>query len=104
MALWIPVIIGGVALAYLAGEYSERCPKCDKWGARKEIDSAILDSKSGYETVTREDEIRDDEGNRIGTVEREEQVHVTTQTVRKHYRCKYCGYEWDEVEIEKHEG
>lgn len=71
-----------------------RCPKCKRWFAEKKIKKEFLDSDGHYETKTRTDIRRNSRGEQIGTTERQEQVHMTTNYYRQHCKCKYCGYQY----------
>ena len=84
--------------------YIRRCPSCNKLFAKEIVGSEQLDSESYYKTVTRNDEIRDTEGNVKGTISRKEQVHVTKTRFLIHCRCNKCKHEWSYVEWEEREG
>lgn len=71
--------------------YSSRCKKCKKWFAMEKTNKEILDSLGGYETRTRTDVMRDSKGRPSGSIQRKEQVHVTTIYWRQNYKCKFCG-------------
>lgn len=77
--------------------YSKRCPKCEKWFSADEVDNELLSSKTGFKTVTRQDQHRDSQGKTIKTVERKEQVQVEVSTWKDFYKCKSCGHEWTGV-------
>jgi hypothetical protein len=86
-------------LIYLASGYSNRCPSCKKWFAKKKLGSRIVDQSSNYRTVTRNDIHRDRHGREIGRTERQEQVIVNTNTTRHSYHCKKCGHQWSSLTI-----
>ena len=71
-----------------------KCPKCKRWFAEKKLKKEFLDSDGHYETKTRTDIRRNSRGEQIGTTERQEQVHMTTNYYRQHCKCKYCGYQY----------
>lgn len=71
-----------------------KCPKCKRWFAEKKLKKEFLDSDGHYETKTRTDIRRNSRGEQIGTTERQEQVHMTTNYYRHHCKCKYCGYQY----------
>lgn len=71
-----------------------RCPKCKRWFAEKKLKKEFMDSDGHYETKTRTDIRRNSRGEQIGTTERQEQVHMTTNYYRQHCKCKYCGYQY----------
>lgn len=71
-----------------------QCPKCKRWFAEKKLKREFLDSDGHYETKTRTDIRRNNRGEQIGTTERQEQVHMTTNYYKQHCKCKYCGYQY----------
>ena len=73
----------GVVLISISG-FDTRCPKCKKWWAKKSEGSKEIDRKGGYKTVTRTDIIQGREGENIGSIERQEQVHVTRVTYQNY--------------------
>lgn len=83
---------------------STKCPKCNKRFAKVIIDQELLDRKGFYKTVKRTDIRRNRKGEQIGTIEREEQVHMITDYYRVHCKCKYCGYQYDYETSETYEG
>lgn len=95
------------AVVYLWRGRSRRCPSCGTLYARTLIDSESLGIESGYETVTRRDEIRvrtSDTfenfafgGKHVGNVIRQEQVHVTYEQERVYFECCCCSHRWSEV-------
>jgi len=83
---------------------SKRCPSCKKLFAEEKVGKELLDVDEGYETVKRYDTIYDEEGKRVGDVKRREQVHMIYGTYKHYYKCKFCGFEWNKIATEKHEG
>lgn len=71
-----------------------KCPKCNRWFAEEKLKKEFLDSDGHYETITRKDIRRNSRGEKIGTTERQEQVHMTTNYYKQHCKCKYCGYRY----------
>ncbi|MEM3886766.1 MAG: zinc ribbon domain-containing protein [Candidatus Methanomethylicia archaeon] len=96
-------IILSLIITYIWGALN-RCPSCKKIFARDKIGKEFLDSDEGYETVIRYDDVYNNKGERIGQVEREEQVHVIYKTYLFKYKCKFCGFKWKQVETIRHEG
>jgi len=88
---------------YLLG-VSQKCPSCKKKFARETVGKELIDVDEGYETVTRTDTIRDSSGDTIGTVDRDEQVHMIYETYKIYYKCIFCGFQWSEIKKESHEG
>jgi hypothetical protein len=70
----------------------------------KGVGKELIDVDEGYETVTRTDTIRDSRGDTIGTVDRDEQVHMIYETYKVYYKCIFCGFQWSEIKKESHEG
>jgi len=92
-------------LVYAAWGGATQCRGCKRLFARVGDYSKVVDVESGYETVTRHDEVRaktgdffDDiqGGKRVGTIVRQEQVHVTYTTRRHYYSCRHCDHTWTE--------
>lgn len=80
---------------WLARHFGEKCPFCGQRGQVLLESSEETGSEDGYETVTREDKIKNDEGEVTGTIEREEQIHVVRTNLLNHYKCSSCGEAWD---------
>ena len=88
---------------FMAGK-KRQCPHCKKFFALKKIGKEYVDSDGGFETVTRTDTRYNNRGDAIGTTERKEQIHVTTDYYRILYRCKKCGKECYENTSHTYEG
>jgi DNA-directed RNA polymerase subunit M/transcription elongation factor TFIIS len=96
-------------VGYFAVGVHKRCPSCEVLFARVTIDSEVLKQESGYETVTRRDQVRaktDDVfsnivegGKHVGNIIRQEQVHVTHTTSRIYYKCSECGHRWSKLKV-----
>ena len=100
LLLSIPI---SLIFTYLLG-VSQKCPSCKKKFAMKGVGKELIDVDEGYETVTRTDTIRDSRGDTIGTVDRDEQVHMIYETYKVYYKCIFCGFQWSEIKKESHEG
>lgn len=81
-----------------------KCPNCKRWFARKKIRKEFLDSSGHYATKNRTDIQRNSRGEQIGTIERQEQIHVTTNHYRQYCKCKYCNYNYSYIFSTTHEG
>lgn len=89
------VVISGVVM---------RCPSCGKWWARVSKGKREIDRKGSYKTVTRRDTQYNKNGEAVGHIERQEQVHITTVYYENYYNCKYCRHQWTSVSSKEYEG
>lgn len=74
--------------------FSKRCPHCGKWWAREEADRKALKQTGGFGTVIRHDIQRNRKGEKVGTIEREEQVYRAQGVDEVTYKCRYCTKTW----------
>lgn len=94
------LFIGGGIIALLlltVYGYNRKCPKCEKWFAAEELKSDLLDQRTKFKTVTREDKHLDRNGQKVGSVQRKEQIQVEVSTWRDHFKCTKCQHEWTAV-------
>ena len=99
---WLLIPLAAAAIYAVKG-FSSRCPKCGKWRADKVIAEICVEERSGFRTVTRQDQHKDNDGNVVKTVERQEQVRIVSQTIRRDHRCKFCAHEWSNDSIRESE-
>jgi hypothetical protein len=93
-----------VVIGILVWGSSTKCPKCEKWFSRKELGRNLLNSSTGYETVTRYDITRDKEGKEVSRTQRQEQVRMVYQQYENDCECTSCGNKWTDVSNVKYEG
>ena len=100
------VVVTGVVISaaplglYKIIGFACACPKCRQRFAR------ITDSKQqayskddytqtkGWATVLRKDSIRDNNGKKIATIEREEKAYGTWVKSSEYWKCHFCGHFW----------
>lgn len=102
----ISAALGVVAVSIpLMAQYEARCPSCSRWGARREQRHlrTQLNQRTGFKTVTRTDTQYNSRGEKVGEIERREQVRVLQTTYRNHYKCAHCGHTWSDISTEESE-
>jgi len=99
--VWIPlvgivlfVVYLRILVSYRKEGIATRCPKCNKWWARVDDGSKVIEEKGGYVTVLVTDIHRDSKGQVTGTTERNIQRHAIHSTIKHSYHCKFCGHKW----------
>ena len=87
-------------LIYLLG-FLFNCPKCKKVWVRKIINQEYLRSNQGAMTITRDDKVYSEIGEKklIATVERREQVVTTNDFYDVTYVCISCNNQWKKIEV-----
>ncbi len=90
----IAVIAGIIFIVWLCARSASQCPSCQQYWADETMGTRELGRTGGYQTITRQDVIKDSKGNEIGTTNRQEQVHVVRVLRESYHRCKFCGYGW----------
>ncbi|MBQ7611474.1 MAG: SH3 domain-containing protein [Spirochaetaceae bacterium] len=83
---------------------NSKCPRCNKWFAEIKLSKNLIDSEGHYSTIDRTDIKRNSQGEKIGTIERKEQVHMTTDIYRQNCKCRFCGYKYSYKTRETYEG
>ena len=85
---------------YLLG-FLFNCPKCKKVWVRKIINQEYLRSNQGAMTITRDDKVYSEIGEKklIATVERREQVVTTNDFYDVTYVCISCNNQWKKIEV-----
>lgn len=95
-------VVGTIVLGSMAGHYCRywrsACPKCDRWGAAREIESELVDRQYRTDDVEREVKHWSRDGQLLGTSIRMEAVSKTVEHHRVYYRCRFCRHEWDQIE------
>ena len=99
-------VIGAVVLIVVwVSLLITRCPKCQKWFAKKnEGRKQIGESREGYTYVTRIDTHKDKNGNVTGSTSRQEQVRYVETTYENFYHCKFCGHKWSLITTSRQGG
>lgn len=100
----ILILLAFIIYVIISRGINTRCSQCKKWFAIIPLNEEYLDSDGHYETVTRTDIRKNKKGEQIGTVERKEQIHMTTDHYLQHCKCKYCGYEYSYETSKTYEG
>lgn len=83
-------------IVYIVGVF-RKCPKCKSWWAASENSSKELRRWMSTKIVKKTDIIRDKNGNKTGSIEREETVPVSYSEIMHVYKCKYCGACWSKT-------
>ncbi|GEM_PF-3352884 len=81
-------------LIFTAIGFSNSCPSCKKWWSKKFRFKSEIGRANRYKTITRTDIQKDRDGKVTGTVERQEQVHVTVVSYENHWSCRRCHHTW----------
>jgi len=98
------IVVGIIVIGILIYGYVNSCPECKKWFSRNLDNKEEIDRSSGYETVTRNDVTKNNEGKEVSRTQRKEQVRMTYYTYRNYYSCSACKNEWTEISEDKVEG
>ena len=100
----LAIVVGFGLMVYVAWGTSTKCPSCQKWFAQNTLQSIELGRQTGYETETRSDKFKNNRGEVIGTLERQEQVRVTHVQYQNFNQCKFCSYQWHSQSTSKFKG
>lgn len=92
--IWIIICLSVVILIY---GFIKRCPSCHSWFSVSKTNDELLDSQSSWKTVKRKDKHKDEYGQIIKIVERNERIQVTDLKRKAHYQCKKCNHAWTKV-------
>jgi DNA-directed RNA polymerase subunit RPC12/RpoP len=89
-------ILLGIGISYVSLRwfYAEmaKCPECGRRGAGEFLDAEVVDSNSRIET-------KNTSMRRGGTPA--QRVRITETTHNEHYRCEFCGHEWEKITHER---
>ena len=83
-------------ITFLINAYFKRCTSCSALWAEIEDTGKTeeVSRKKGYRTRTDTHDIKNSNGDVIGTTKNSYQVRVQTSTHRHYYHCVLCNYVW----------
>jgi hypothetical protein len=100
VAEWVSGGSAALAAYGLLAGFSDRCPNCKEWWARKILKRDLIGRSKSWRTEYTTTEHRDSHGLLKGTSRHERRVPVLKSTYRCHNRCSHCSYEWESQESE----
>lgn len=89
-------VLIGLAAIRSSGR-SQICPNCKNWWATGHLKSEELDSYQSWEKATCKQTIRNNLGEKIGSVDIPVVERVTRSTAQHYFRCRFCSYSFSKI-------